>query len=99
MALVAVICSACSHIGFARADALPRVLTCFRCHGQQRSESRPPRYRLGKREDALRQKPCEISGTEIVYRAYPRNRRTRVFARCRPPATILDSSPVMLPRS
>ena len=27
MALVAVLCSACSHIGFARADALPRVLT------------------------------------------------------------------------
>jgi hypothetical protein len=35
MALVAVLCSACSHIGFARADALPRVLTCCRCHRQQ----------------------------------------------------------------
>ena len=32
MALVAVLCSACSHIGFARADVLPRVLTCSRCH-------------------------------------------------------------------
>jgi hypothetical protein len=54
MALVAVLCSACSHIGFARADALPRVLTCSRCHRQQRFESRPPRHRLAKREDAPR---------------------------------------------
>jgi hypothetical protein len=54
MALVAVLCSACSHIGFARADALPRVLTCSRCHRQQCFEGRPPRHRLAKREDALR---------------------------------------------
>jgi hypothetical protein len=53
MALVAVLCSACSHIGFAQGDALPRVLTCSRCHRQQRFESRPPRDRLAKREDAL----------------------------------------------
>src|SRR5215469_12450740 len=43
MALVAVLCSACAHIGFARADALPRVLTCSRCDREQRFESRPPR--------------------------------------------------------
>jgi len=54
MALVAVLCSACSHIGFARADALPRVLTCCRCHRQQCFESCPPRHRLAKRADALR---------------------------------------------
>jgi hypothetical protein len=53
MALVAVLCSACSHIGFAPADALPRVLTCSRCHRQQRFESRPPRHPLTKREEAL----------------------------------------------
>jgi hypothetical protein len=54
MALVVVLCSACSHIGFAPADALPRVLTCSRCHRQQRFESRPLRHRFAKREDALR---------------------------------------------
>ena len=54
MALVAVLCSACSHIGFARANALPRVLTCYRCHRQQRFESRPLRHRLAERADALR---------------------------------------------
>jgi hypothetical protein len=54
MALVAVLCSACSHIGFAPAHLLPRVLTCSRCHRQQRFESRPQRHRLAKREDALR---------------------------------------------
>jgi hypothetical protein len=66
MALVAVLCSACSHIGFAQADALPRVLTCSRCHRHQRFESRPLQ-RLPKRDDALRldidellEEPCEI---------------------------------------
>jgi hypothetical protein len=54
MALVAALCSACSHIGFARAEALPRVLTCFRCHHQQRFESRPPRHRPAKRDDTFR---------------------------------------------
>jgi len=52
MALVAVLCSACSHIGFARADALPRVLTCSRCHRQHCFESRA--QRLAKHDDALR---------------------------------------------
>jgi hypothetical protein len=47
MALVAVLCSKCSHIGFARADALPRVLVCSRCHRQQRFEP-PPKQ--GQRE-------------------------------------------------
>jgi hypothetical protein len=67
MALVAVLCSACSHIGFAQADALPRVLTCSRCRRQQRFESRPLERRIAKRDDALRQdidevleEPCEI---------------------------------------
>jgi DNA-directed RNA polymerase subunit M/transcription elongation factor TFIIS len=67
MDLAAVLCSACSNIGFARADALPRVLTCSRCHRQQRFESRPLQRRLAKRDDALWQhidelleEPCEI---------------------------------------
>jgi hypothetical protein len=67
MALVAVLCSACSYIGFAQADTLPRVLTCSRCHRQQRFESRPVQRRIAKRDDALRQdigevleEPCEI---------------------------------------
>jgi hypothetical protein len=57
MALVAVLCSKCSHIGFARADALPRVLVCSRCHRQQRFEPRPLRAiqsslaRCGARRD------------------------------------------------
>jgi hypothetical protein len=50
MALVAVLCSKCSHIGFAGADALPRVLVCSRCHRQQRFEPPPPRQRLTDRE-------------------------------------------------
>jgi hypothetical protein len=29
MALVAALCSGCSHIGFARAEALPRALTAL----------------------------------------------------------------------
>ena len=49
MALAAVLC-----LAYARADALPRVLTCSRCHRQQRFESWPRRHRLAKREDALR---------------------------------------------
>jgi hypothetical protein len=66
MALVAVLCSACSHIGFAQAEVLPRVLTCSRCHRQQRFESRPLQ-RIAKRDFLLRQdidelleEPCEI---------------------------------------
>jgi hypothetical protein len=53
VALVAVLCSACSHIGFARAGALPRVLTCSRCHHQHYFESRPPRHPLTSRERAV----------------------------------------------
>jgi hypothetical protein len=60
MALVAVLCSACSHIGFAQADALPRVLTCSRCHRQQHFESRPLQRRLAKRDDDLRQDIDEL---------------------------------------
>jgi len=54
MALVVVLCSVCSHIGFAQADALPRVLTCSRCHRQQHFESRSPRHPLARHEDAPR---------------------------------------------
>jgi hypothetical protein len=61
MALVVVLCSACSHIGFARPDALPRVLTCSRCHSQKRFEIRQPLHRLAKRKDTPRQ---EIEDSE-----------------------------------
>jgi DNA-directed RNA polymerase subunit M/transcription elongation factor TFIIS len=53
MALVAVLCSNCSHIGFARADALPRVLVCSRCHRKQRFEPPSRRQRLTDREQDL----------------------------------------------
>jgi hypothetical protein len=49
MALVVVLSSACSHIGFARPDALPRVLTCSRCHSQKRFEIRQPPGSLNAR--------------------------------------------------
>jgi hypothetical protein len=55
MALVVVLCSACSHIGFARANPLPRVLTCSPCHSRKRFEIRQSRQRPAKREDAPRQ--------------------------------------------
>jgi hypothetical protein len=64
MALVAVLCWKCSHIGFARADALPRVLVCSRCHRQQRFEPRPPRQRLTDREEDLQRDIEQAIGTE-----------------------------------
>jgi hypothetical protein len=64
MALVAVLCSGCSHIGFARADALPRVLVCSRCHRQQHFEPPPPRQRLTDREQDMRRDIEQAIGTK-----------------------------------
>jgi hypothetical protein len=64
MALVAVLCSTCSHIGFARADALPRVLVCSRCHRRQLFEPQPPRQQLIDREEDLRPNVEQATGTE-----------------------------------
>lgn len=45
MALVAILCPVCVHVGFARAEPLPRVLTCSRCHHKQNFSRPTPRQR------------------------------------------------------
>jgi hypothetical protein len=45
MGLVAIICPVCVHVGFARAEQLPRVLTCSRCHHKQNFSRPTPRQR------------------------------------------------------
>jgi hypothetical protein len=64
MALVAVLCSTCSHIGFARVDALPRVLVCSRRHRRQRFEPQQPQQWLTGREEDLRPDVEQATGTE-----------------------------------
>jgi hypothetical protein len=65
MALVAILCPACLHVGFARAEPLPRVLICSRCHHKQ-NFSRQTRSTEGSRyvSDGLMPEPQRgLAGT------------------------------------